>query len=545
MTTLDVHTAASPPATARTAADHRSSSGLLATVGEWFVTTDHKRIGRMYVSLSLLFAVAAAAAGVLLGVEALGDDSLLKGSLEQVATAYRTGLTFAVVVPLMLGVATAVSPLQLGARSIAFGRVAAMGLWMWLAGVVLIGVALAANGGPGGGDRQAVLMFLTAHMLMLIGLLAGAVSLVTSIMTTRAPGMNMRRIPPFTWSALVFGIGLVLVLPVAIGTMLYNYLGFRYAVPGWNFTQDVTRWIGFATSQPASFVYVLPALGVAVETVAVSSRRRLPMRGFFWSGIGLAGVVAFGAVTQNRINLRAGFLDASFNDQVADVLPFLFFNLLPVLGAFIVLALIPLAFKGGRPAITAPLLFGLLGLTMVFVGMLANVIHSVDDLDIFRSRFTADGSFAGIGMFDEGVWLYAMYGGLLAGLGALLHWSPKLFGVVAPTKLAAPVALLGVGGTVVSSLPLLIGAILDDFGDAASALSAVGHAMIALTVVAVVGLTIKAARAGERAAADPWDGHTLEWAAESPAPADNFGHVRTVTSAEPLLDLKPTTEHAS
>jgi heme/copper-type cytochrome/quinol oxidase subunit 1 len=68
---------------------------------------------------------------------------------------------------------------------------------------------------------------------------------------------------------------------------------------------------------------------------------------------------------------------------------------------------------------------------------------------------------------------------------------------------------------------------------------AVGHGLMALTVLAFIGLALQSFTKGERAGDDPWDGQTLEWATSSPAPADNFVDVHVISSAEPLLDLKP------
>ena len=66
---------------------------------------------------------------------------------------------------------------------------------------------------------------------------------------------------------------------------------------------------------------------------------------------------------------------------------------------------------------------------------------------------------------------------------------------------------------------------------------AVGHALMALVVVAFVGLVLRSTRGGEPAGDDPWGGQTLEWLTTSPAPATNFAETPTVMSPEPVLDL--------
>ena len=521
MTTIDVHPVAD------TGSDTGPGTQALATVSEWFVTTDHKRIGRMYMSVALLMALGTAALGALLNFDA-ASSFIDKGALAQLSSAYRIGLTFMVVVPLMLGIATAVVPLQLGARSIAFPRLAAAGFWMWLLGSILVIVSLVNNGGPGGGDIQMVAMFMTAHMLLLLGLVAGAVSLATSIMTTRAAGMNMRRVPPFSWSVMVFAICLIISLPVLMGTLLLNYLNFRYGGVGFGTNFDIVRWIGFGFTQPMTFVYAIPVFGFAAEVIATATKQRLAMRGLIFAGISLVGVAALAGVTQNQALLRDGFVDSTTSQKIADAVPYVLFNLLPLLGGFMVLALAGSTLRH-KPTISAPLLFGFFGAGMVFVGMLANTIARIADTNLVGTRF------------EEGVWIYVMYGALLTGLGAVSYWSPKLWGPVLATKHVAPLVLLGLGATVLSSLPLLVAGFADGIADAAATVAGVGHVLMLLTILAFGGLAAKTFRSGDHAVDDPWDGQTLEWAATSPAPLANFDYVRTIISAEPLLDLKPST----
>jgi heme/copper-type cytochrome/quinol oxidase subunit 1 len=136
----------------------------------------------------------------------------------------------------------------------------------------------------------------------------------------------------------------------------------------------------------------------------------------------------------------------------------------------------------------------------------------------------------------QSAWLYVVYGGVLGGLGALVYWSPKWSGRHIGNA-GAPVALLGFLATVAASLPLLLAGLFDDesFTEIMWWVSAGGHALMVLTILATVALVL---RRGERPGDDPWDGVTLEWATSSPAPYDNFSDVFTVTSAEPLLDMK-------
>ena len=229
MTTIDTR-----PDSADAAADDAPGESAAASffvgAAAWVTTADHKRIGRMYAGFGLLALLATAALGAVLGLERADDGSALldADSLLQMFQAYRVGLVFATIIPLGLGLAIAVVPLQLGARSLAFPRLALTGFYSWIGGLALTMVALGRNGGIGGGDDQAIDLFLAGHGLMILGLLASAGCVATSVLTTRAPGMTMRRVPLFTWSALIAALGMLLALPVLFGAIVYVFLDHRY-----------------------------------------------------------------------------------------------------------------------------------------------------------------------------------------------------------------------------------------------------------------------------------------------------------------------------
>jgi heme/copper-type cytochrome/quinol oxidase subunit 1 len=515
----------------------------LAGVAEWVTTTDHKRIGRLLIGTGLTALLGIAVVGTLLGFERIDATSISldASSIGQLFSFYRVGLAFFVVVPVMLGLAVAVVPLQLGARALAFPRVAVAGFWAWLFGMVLVIISFASNGGPGGGRSKFVALFISSFGLMLIGLTLIALSLATSVLTTRAPGMNMRRVPLFSWSVLVTALGLILMLPVAVGTVIYVYVSYRYNRAAFGGNVGVLPWLRFSVTQPATFLYALPAIGVAAELVPVTAGRRMPMRGVVLIGLGLVGVAAFAGITQTEMLLpwRGSELNVDhFANKFGDLLNYGFFVVLPVLGAVIVLLIAPLAFKGSRPRINAGFVFALFGLLMVLSGMGGAVLNGVVDLGLQGT------------VFEEGSYTYVCYGAILAALGAITYWGPKLWGRKMTDKKVLPLALLGALATVLASLPYFIAGFADqpattvtfDYGGPQNlwnTLAMIGSGLMVLTVLAFIGLMLQEFRHGEVAGDDPFDGQTLEWATSSPAPSNNFAEMHTVASAEPLADLKP------
>jgi heme/copper-type cytochrome/quinol oxidase subunit 1 len=417
---------------------------------------------------------------------------------------------------------------------------ASAGFWTWFVGTVLVVIAIASNGGPSGGNSRFVALFLVGHITLLLGLTATAGSVATTVLTARAPGMNMRRVPMFAWSALIGALGLLLVLPAVMGALIYTYVDYQNGRVGFGGNLAINNWIGFGFTQPATVVYAVVAFGFAVEVIAVASGRKLPKRGIIYSGIALLGIVAaLGAMLQQPATLVTDVNTLTFGLWVGEMLSYGFFNLLPVLGGFIVISLGALALRSSsRTRVIAPLVFGLLGALMVFVGVAANAVYHVGDAHLTGT------------VFEEGVWLYIVYGAVLTALGAITYWGPKLWGRSIPDKAALPLAGLGFIATILAAFPMLIagfakqprGATEFDYSGPQNlwnGLSAAGHVLMLFTVLAFAALAIRSFTKGSHAGDDPWDGQTLEWATSSPAPYDNFVDMHSVASAEPLLDLKP------
>ncbi len=523
--------------------------GVVGALASWVTSADSKVVGRSFAGAAILLLLGCAVLGVLLGVERIdGADTLLDAdALPQLFIGWRIGLVYGVMVPLLLGIAVAIVPLQLGARSLAFPRLANLGFWAWASGIVLIIVALANNGGPGGGNEDMVDLFIGAMALTVVGLAAAAGAVATTVLTTRAPGLRMSRVPFFSWSALIASIGLLLMLPVLIGVLIYLYVDHSHARALFGGNEGVGSWIGFALTQPATYLFALPAVGVAAELIPVTFRRRMPMRGAVYTGIALVGVAALSAVTQqvtHELPWAGSGLDLDeLGTKFDDLLPYALFMLLPILGVLIVMAVGALAAKpeagAPRPRITAAFVFAFFGVGMVFVGMLGGALVPITDLGLQGT------------VFEEGVLVYLAYGIVLAALGALTYWAPKWTGRTIGERQAMGLAGLGVIATVLAALPYYVAGFADqpaasglyDYEGPAelwNVLVTVGHGLMFVVVLAFAGLWLRSLRGDDDtvAADDPWQGQTLEWLTTSPAPTDNFVEVPTAMSPEPALDLR-------
>jgi heme/copper-type cytochrome/quinol oxidase subunit 1 len=539
MTAIDTH-----------AASADTAAPALASLADWITTTDHKRIGRLYIGAALIALIGAGVVGALLAFERIDTATtfLNLGSLTQLFSLYRWGLLYLAAVPLVVGVAVAIVPLQLGARSIAFPRLAIGGFWMWLFGAVASIVALIGNGGPNGGNARFVDLFTLAVALSLVGLVASLVSVLTSILTTRAPGMNIRRLSAFSWSVLVMGLCALLALPVIVGLLLYVYIAHKYpSISDLSGNHALEQWVGFGFTHPTTVLFTIPVFGFAADAVSTAAKRRLRPRGVVFATIGLVGVAVVGASVQTPVVIRAAFRSLSGNNKAADVVPFLFVHGLPLLGAFLTLALV-LQAVAAKPKPTAPMVGGVLAALLALLAVAAGALLNIGDAGLAGT------------VFEEGTFLLSIGAVVVFAIAAITQWLPKWTGRSVPALPGIGLAVLAFLGSVLAAAPMLIAGFADQPGGIFpaveqgvdgvvkfsysgpsglwNALSGVGLALLVVSALAFSLLAVRSASKGATAGDDPWDGQTLEWATTSPAPANNFASVPVVTSAEPLLDLK-------
>lgn len=539
MTTMDTHVPS---------AEDTLGPGF-ACLADWVTTTDHKKIGRLYLGAGALTALASLVIAGLLAAERIDIDRELLGggSLTQLFTLQRFGLLYLTLAPIVVGVAVAVVPLQVGARSTAFPRLAAAGFWAWLVGAGLAVYAVIMNGGPGGGEPRFVDLFILATMLTMAGLLASIGSVAVTVLTTRAPGMNLRRLPYLAWSSLVMALALVVAVPALLGLLLYLYVGHHYpSLADFSGNQAFGGVVGFGFSQPFTVVFLLPVLGFVADAVATATHRKVGPRGPIMIGMGLLGLGFVSVVVQGAPGLRTGFRHLDFFwDKIQELIPFGIAYCLPALGALLVVGPALQSLRR-KPSVQPGLAFAVPAALLALLGATAAILSGIGDAAL------------GGTVYEEGTMGAIVAAGILGGAGALLHWLPKFNGRTVSGAKVAPLALVGLLGGVLVSVPMMIAGFADQpggifptvAGDSEivnfqgvsgpvalwNSLALVGFALLALVVLGTLALALfgGAKDAGD----DPYDGLTLEWATTSPAPRHNFDAIHIVRSAEPLADLK-------
>lgn len=521
-------TEAPTPAPTQTApAARRELHGLPAVLG----TGDHKTIGRIWVGASALFLVTTVVVGVLVGFERVTLDEFEvvgSGNVLQLLSLHQVGLALLVVVPLFLGLATAVVPLQVGAASIAFPRAAAAALWTWLGGALLLCLGYALDGGPGGGDADAVALWLLGLGLIAAGILLASLCVVTTAFALRTPHMSLLQVPPFAWSMVVAGVIWLVSLPVLLAGILLAYLDLRYGQFQFGAADELFNRLAWVLAQPQVYALAIPVLGIVAEIVPPLTGVVQRGRQVVWGSVAAFGVLAFGAWAQPafRPELTEEFLYVAM--AFAIVLP-----VLALAGA------VSDCVARGKLSLVAPLVLADLALLLVLLAVVAGAIGVIEPLSLLGTTWV------------EGHFMLVVGAALVAGVAALVWWAPKVWGAHVPGGLGLGAGLLVGLGALVVALSLGLTGLLDvpaawaagvaDVRDGVEALhvvAAIGSVVLALgALLLVVGLLqVLAAKAPADDAVDPWGGQTLEWSAPSPPPVGNFPEpVAEVTSATPLV----------
>ena len=306
-------------------------------LGQPLMTTDAAEVGRLFVVTSLLLGFATSVVGVLLSFGRTGATEpwdLFGGfnAYFRMWTLYRVSFLLLAVMPLLLGVALAVVPSQIGAGSVAFPRAALASFWTWLIGAVIMVSSVLAGGGWGaidgvtGNENDAMALTLLGTGLVIVALLLGAVTVATTVISLRPTGMSLLDVPPFSWSMLVTAAVWLFTLPVAIANiaLIYSDLRGRPAIAfGRAEGPDIWLQLDWLVEQPAVYAMAVPVLGIVFEAVggAVGARSSRPEA--IAVVVGLFGLLAVGGWSQDYFtapqDLRDGLVYVAFG--LAAVVP--------------------------------------------------------------------------------------------------------------------------------------------------------------------------------------------------------------------------------
>ena len=520
--------------------------GLLA----FFTSTDHKRIGIAYMVTAFAFFLIGGALAELIRAELYspGRQVVSEGRFNELFTMHGSVMLFLFLGPFGFGLANYFVPLQIGARDMAFPRLNALSYWFFLfGGLTMVASFLTADGAPDFGwtayaplssitrspGPGADLWILAVILTGLSGVLTG-VNIVATVVTMRAPGMTMFRMPIFTWNMLVTSVLVLIAFPVltSAGVLLFadRHLGAHIFDADHGGSPILWQHLFWFFGHPEVYILVLPFFGVITEVLPVFSWRPV---------FGYAGMVfATLAIAALSVGVWAHHM---FTTGAV---------LLPYFSGMSMLIAVPTGVKffnwigtmwGGRITFPTPMLFACGFLFTFLMGGATGVILASAPIDLHLH----DSYFVVAHMH------YVLFGGSVFALYAgIFYWFPKVTGRRLHEgwgKLQFWMTLAGFHLTFfvqhvlgLEGMPRRVADYLPGDGfTTMNRISSVGAALLGASTVPFLWNVWRSLRRGDPAGDDPWGGHTLEWATTSPPPLTNFdGPLPPIRSNRPVWDIR-------
>jgi cytochrome c oxidase subunit 1 len=515
----------------------------------WVTTTDHKRIGVMYIVASFMFFLIGGSEALLMRSQlAVPENTLVDGAhYNQILTLHGTTMVFLFIVPIWAGLANYLVPLQIGARDMAFPRLNALSFWLFLAGgLVFYGSIFfhPADAGwfsytplsdktysPSGGQDSWILLI---HLTGLASIL-GAINIVATIANMRAPGMGWSRLPLFCWAVLTQAIMLIVALPAiaAAVTMLLTdrHFGTCFFDPACGGSPLLWQHLFWFFGHPEVYIMILPGFGVISEVLPVFARK--PIFGYKAIAGSTVGIAFLSMLVWAHHMFTAPI----------PVVVLAFFMLSSMLIA------VPTGVKvinwvatlwRGTIEFKTPLYFACGFLVLFTLGGLTGVM-----LAIFPIDWQVHGSYFVVAHFH----FVLVAGSVSSIMAALYYWFPKMTGRMLSERLGKASFWFQFVGFLttfliqhslgLSGMPRRVYTYPASSGwGPENLVSTVGSFILAIGVLLTVVNVLISLKQGRNAGNDPWKANTLEWFVPSPPPPHNFDVIPPVHSVEPMKNIR-------
>jgi cytochrome c oxidase subunit 1 len=512
----------------------------------WLTTTDHKKIGILYLVNSFAFFVIGGIFALLMRTELArpGTQILAPHAYNQLFTIHGTLMIFLVIFPMLAGFGNYFVPLHIGALDMAFPRINALSFWLLpVGGLTILSGFLAKGGAAAAGWTSYVpvsVQGLAGQDLWIAGLLIvgtasilGGINFIVTILRLRAPGMTMMRLPIFVWSILAQSLLVVLATPVLTAGLIMLFADRRLGTSFFDPTRggNVLLWqhTFWFFGHPEVYILILAAWGVITEIIPVFSGK--PLFGYPALILSFLMITALSFTVWAHHMFATGAVELPFFSITTEMISIptgvLFFIWLATLWR-------------GKIRLEPPMLFALGFIAMFLIGGIDGVWMASPAID-----FAVTDTYWVVAHLH-----YVLFGGTLFGIMAAMYfWFPKISGRMLSKRLGQwhfwlqlvgfnltffPMHILGLRG-----MPRRIADYAPDRGwSFLNLVATVGAFVIAVSIAVFLVNVFVTLRKPRTASADPWQGNTLEWATSSPPPPHNFDALPPIRSNRPVFDAR-------
>ncbi|MEU4684968.1 aa3-type cytochrome oxidase subunit I [Streptomyces xinghaiensis] len=518
-------------------------------VVDWLTTTDHKKIGALYMVSSFIFFLIGGILALAIRAELArpGTQILSNEQYNQAFTMHGTVMLLLFATPLFAGFTNAIMPLQIGAPDVAFPRLNMLSYWLFLFGsLIALASFLTPQGAPDfgwfaytplsleayspsvGGD-----MWIMGLAMSGFGTILGAVNFITTIVCMRAPGMTMFRMPIFVWNTLLTSVLIILVFPVlaaALFALEVDRLFGAHIYDPANGGPILWQHLFWFFGHPEVYIIALPFFGIITEVIPVFSRR--PIFGY----VGLVGATL--VITGLSVSVWAHHMFATG----AVLLPFFSFM------SFLIA--VPTGVKffnwigtmwNGSLSFETPMLWALGFLVSFLFGGLTGVLLASPPLD-----FHVTDSYFVVAHFH-----YVIFGTVVFAMFAGFHfWWPKFTGKMLDERLGKIhfwTLFIGFHTTFLVQHWLGVEGMPRRYADYLAAdgftllntISTIGSFLLGLSTLPFLYNVWRTTKYSPKILVDdPWGyGRSLEWATSCPPPRHNFLTLPRIRSESPAFDL--------
>jgi cytochrome c oxidase subunit 1 len=515
---------------------HRGKYGGILS---WLLTTDHKKIGLMYLYAVVVFFFVAAILGLLMRIELIAPGQTIMGpqTYNGMFTIHGIIMILIIVIPaLPAKFGNFFLPILIGARDVAFPRLNLFSFYLYITGAVL-GVLsqFAGNGPPDTGwtfyvpysaqSSTNVIFALSAAFVLGFSSILTGLNFIVTMHRLRAPGMTWFRMPLFPWSLYATAWIQVLATPIIGITLLMviaeRVLNIGFFDPALGGDPVLFQHLFWIYSHPAVYIMILPAMGIVTEIFPTFSQK--PVFGYtaiLFSSLAIAFIGSFVwghhmFTSGMSYGARWFFSFATFVVAVPSAIKV--FNWISTM-------------YGGSIDLKPPLLYAISFIFLFMIGGFTGLT-----LGSLGTNIQVHGTSFVVAHFH-----YIIFGGMgFASFAGFHYWFPKMFGKMYNIKTANIAWGLTFGGFNLFYFPQFIIGIqgmprryfdyLPQF-TTGEVISSIGSfIMVAGLFLMLINLII-AARRGDPAPANPWNGVTLEWQIPSPPPHENFDSIPEITT---------------